>query len=112
MRPFWKIILLLARDRGAPVEVFKVKTHVSCRDLQAHDLTACNSEVDLMAKKHARRIFNEQIQDSSATINGAVALQVHMISTLHKRTNLLKRVQGVDQVFCLILSSRLMRTNF
>ena len=69
-KDLWKIIFLLARNRGAPVEVFQVKAHVSCRDLQAHNLTAGNSEVDSMAKNYAKRIFNEQIQDPSATING------------------------------------------
>ena len=56
-KDLWKIILLLARTRGAPVEVFKVKAHVSCHDLQAHNLTASNSEVDLMAKKTCQTHF-------------------------------------------------------
>ena len=34
-KDLWKIIWLLARNHGAPVEVFKVKAHASCRDLQA-----------------------------------------------------------------------------
>ena len=59
-------------------------------------LTFGNSKADLLAKKHAWRVFEQCSAGCCARISEAIALQAHMVSALHKRANLLKLVQATD----------------
>ena len=58
-KDLWSLVIELARHGDAPVLVFKVKAHVSHNDPQDQHLTFWNSKADLLAKKHAWRVFEQ-----------------------------------------------------
>ena len=95
-KDLWSLVIELARRRDAPVHVFKVKAHVSHNDPQDPHLTFGNTKADLLAKKHAWRVFEQCSAGCRACISEAIALQAHMVSALHKRADLLKHVQATD----------------
>ena len=95
-KDLWSLVIELARRRDAPGHVFKVKAHVSNKDPQDPHLTFANSKVDLLAKKHAWRVFEQCSAGCCARISEAFALQARMVSALQKRANLLKLWRATD----------------
>ena len=95
-KDLWSLVIELARRRDAPGHVCKVKAHVSNKDPQDPHLTFANSKVDLLAKKHAWRVFEQCSEGCCARISEAFALQAHMVSAVQKRANLLKLWRATD----------------
>ena len=82
----WDLFLHVARNHHGSIRFIKVKAHTDGKSSQPSTLTEGNEAADTLAKSTAKTLSSRLVADYMPFLHKAVELQVHLVTTLIKRS--------------------------
>ena len=82
----WDLFLHVARNHQGSIRFIKVKAHTDGKSSQPSPLTEGNEAADALAKSTAKTLSSRLVADYMPSLHKAVELQVHLVTTLIKRS--------------------------